>query len=293
MKTNRIYSLLAGALAVTAVSLSSCDDEKELPKIDGYNNSNEVAASSLVAHWTFDDNNNERISNTAPSNTFGTVASTDGVIGKALNLQTGALKYPSIQAIGGANSLSNYTVSLWVNVQNNGSDFTTFFGIFPTNATAAWGNLSASAETGWFPNRGAGDTLVLKANYLSQDPSGPNGQDNRNDPRGKPPVGVLKATGTWTHFVMRWDATSHNLKVYANGTSIGAYDNRGTTGPLIQAVPSQAVIGSLATPTVGFAGSTDTWPKMANAMVDDIRVFNSPLTDAEITALYNLGTAGR
>jgi hypothetical protein len=32
---------------------------------------------------------------------------------------------------------------------------------------------------------------------------------------------------------------------------------------------------------------------MATASIDDVRVFNTILTDAEVMALFNLGTAGR
>jgi hypothetical protein len=293
-----IYYLMTMFIAAATFVFVSCDnDDDELPPIDGYNNSNEVASSNLVAHWTFDDTHTERISSTAPANTYGTVAFTSGQIGKALQLTQGALVYPSIAQIGAANSLGNYTVSLWVNVNNNGSSFTTLFGIFPEGVTEPWGNLSSSVETGWFPARPAGDTLVLKANYLSQNSDGSlNGQDNRNDPRGKPPVGLIKTSGQWTHFVVRFDGTTHKLEVFANGTSIGAYNDRGAnTGPLNMRVPARAVVGSLAASDIGFAGAgaRGDWMKMATADIDDIRVYKTALADAEITALYNLGVAGR
>ena len=283
------------AIAAAGFGFVSCSDDDDLPAIDGYNNSNEVGSANLVAHWTFDTNNNEVISNTAPAKTYGTVATTTGPLGNALQLSSGALVFPSITKIGEASSLGNFTVSLWTNVKNNGADFTTLFGIFPTANTAPWGNLSASLETGWFPARADGDTLVIKANYLSLNSDGSeNGQDNRNDPRGKPPVGVFKSSGQWFHYVIRFTASTHKLEIFANGTSIGAYNDRGAnTVALNMRTPAQAVIGSLATKAVGFAGVTDEWPKMATASIDDIRVFNTSLADKDVTALFNLGTAGR
>jgi hypothetical protein len=205
--------------------------------------------------------------------------------------------YPSIAAIGGANSLSNYTVSMWINTKNNGSAFSTYFGIFPTANTDFWGNLSLSAETGWFPERAEADTLVLKTNYMSLNGDGStNGQDNRPDPRGNPPVGVFKGAGQWTHFVVRFNGTTHMLEIFANGASIGAYNDRGAnTGPLVMRTPAQAVFGSLATSDIGFASAPEMpgWQKLATATIDDVRVFNTSLSNAEITALYNLGVAGR
>ncbi|MCU0383840.1 MAG: LamG domain-containing protein [Cyclobacteriaceae bacterium] len=291
------FALLLLAVG-TAFFVSSCDDEDALPPIDGYNNSNEVAATNLVAHWTFDDTNNERISNTAPSNTYGTVGFTEGQIGKALNLQAGALKFPSIAAIGGANSLPNYTISLWLEAKNTGNSFSTYFGIFPTGNTDFWGNMSVSAETGWFPANGpVGDTLVLKTNYLSNlAGGGTNGQDNRPDPRGNPPVGVFKSAGVWCHVVARWNASTHKLELFGNGKSIGAYNDRGTnTVEMIMRTPCVPMFGSLATTTTGFtnAPTMPDWQVLATAKIDDVRVFNAALSQAEITALYNLGVAKR
>jgi hypothetical protein len=295
---NFLFALTA---IVSLAFVSACDDDDDddnsLPPIDGYNNSGEVAKDNLVAHWSFDDTQNEVISNTAPEETFGTVGYTDGMLGKALDLDEGALVYPSISAIGAANSLSNYTVSMWVNVMNNGSAFSTYFGIFPTSNTDFWGNLSLSAETGWFPAGVTGDTLVLKTNYMSlNDDGSTNGQDNRPDPRGATPVGVFKQTGQWAHFVVRFDGTTHKLEIFGNGTSIGAYNDRGeNTGPLVMRTPAQAVFGSLSTSDIGFASAPamPDWQVLATAMIDDVRVFNTPLSNAEITALYNLGVAGR
>lgn len=295
----KIYYLMAGVIGLSLSLFVSCsDDDNTLPKIDGYNNSNEVAKDNLVAHWTFDDTKNEVISNTAPSNSYGTSSFTTGKIGKALQLDAGALVYPPITALNSANALSNYTASMWVNMKNNGHAFSTLFGIFPSNNTDFWGNMSMSAETGWFPADAAvPDTLVLKTNYQSHNADGTlNGQDNRPDPRGNPPKGVFKSTGQWAHFVVRFDATTHKLQIFGNGTSIGAYDDRGAnTTALIMGTPAQVVIGSLATTDVGFASAPamPDWQVLATATIDDIRVFNTALSDAEISALTNLGDAGR
>lgn len=295
----RIYYLIAGVLATTAVTFVSCsdDDDKGLPEIDGYNNSDEVASDNLVAHWTFDNTNVERLSDTEPEETFGTVGFTDGPIDGALKLTEGALVYPSITAIGEANSLNNYTISLWVNIKNTGDSFTTLFGIFPTENTEPWGNLSLGVETSSFPADGPiGDTLVFKTNYKSlRDDGSVNGQDNRPDPKGTPPVGVFKAAGQWAHYVVRFNATTHMLQIFGNGESIGAYDFRQpTTTELVMATPAQAVFGSLSTSDIGFtsAGTAD-FQRLADASIDDVRVYNTALADTEITALYNLGSAGR
>lgn len=293
----KVNYFIAGALTIGALVLGSCSDDESLPKIDGYNNSNEVAKDNLVAHWSFDNNNNENISNTAPSNTYGTVGSTDGQIGKALQLSKGVLVYPAITAINSPNALNNFTVSMWVNVTNTkktaNEGFTSFFGLIPTGVTDIWGDIVAAAETGH--HLPTSDTLKLK-NLLNTHPVGGGNslQDNvalKNGDQGAFFMGAKR----WAHYVMRWDATTHKFHIFADAQDVGGYTDRGTTGVLIMATPVQAVFGSLASSDIGFAGAPaqQSWNPWATASIDDVRVYDTALSDAEITALFNLGTAGR
>lgn len=290
-----MYSMFAGALALTAMTFSSCDNEDKLPQIDGYNNSNEVAKDNLKAHWTFDDTNNERLSSTAPSQTAGVTGFTTGQIGKALQLTKGALVYPEITAINTVDALPNFTVSMWVNVSGTkrvaGGGFTSFFGIIPTS-TDFWGNIQACAETS--RHLPTSDTLELK-NYLSTTlPDGSqSGQDNvalKNGDKGAYFMGANR----WAHYVMTWDATTHKFEIYGDAVAVGGYTDRGTTPVMKMRIPAKAVFGSMASSDIGFPGATrPDWAPLATASIDDVRVFNTVLSQAEITALFNLGTAGR
>lgn len=309
-----INYLLTGGLALSLLTYVSCsDDDKALPKIDGYNNSNEVAAANLKAHWPFDGNYTERLSGANPlsgaSGTFGTVGFETGPIGQGLKLTAGALRYPNLAELNTANALANFTVSMWVKVKNNAGTaqegYTMLFGLFPDGLTEGtvgdfmWGNINMAAETAWFPATNAQpDTLVLKGHFVIKNADGGiNGQDNRPDPRGNPPVGVFKKSGEWVHFVARWNATTRQFHIFGNATSIGAYTQRGTGDPLPlrMNVPCSPVFGNGATQAVGFPNNPEqqTWSPMATASIDDVRVFNTALSDVEITALFNLGTAGR
>ncbi len=297
MKHMKSKMTLAGMGILSAtIFFAACskDDNPGLPPIDGYNNSNEVAAANLKAHWSFDNSSyKEDISGTDKGASFGSVGFTTGQIGGALHLDQGAVAYTPIANLNTANALPSYTVSMWLKVSNRKDAFSTFFGLNPADASDLWAAIEMSAETGWFT--AADDTLVLKTNYGSYIAGAYNGQDNRPDPRGNPPVGVFKQAGKWCHFVARWNATTHELKVFGNGVSIGAYDNRGTTPEMILKPPMVPVFGSLPTKDLGFPSGMDrpSWAPMASADIDDVRVFNSAITDKEITALFNLGTAGR
>lgn len=316
MKKTMKYLLVSTvALSMTAAVLVSCgdDDEKPLPKIDGYNNSDEVAVENLLANWTFDGTYEEDESGAEPlagaAGTFGSVSFEAGQIGQALKLNAGALRYPNIAALNTADALENFTVSMWVKVNNNKGTakegYTMLFGLFPDGLTAGtvgdfmWGNINMAAETGWFNASNAQpDTLVLKGHFVKKkEDGGISGQDNRPDPRGAPPVGLFKHTGEWVHFVARYNSATQMFHIFGNGVSIGAYSDRsgGAPGAMRMNVPCSPVFGNGATKAVGFANNPDqqTWSPMATASIDDVRVYNTNLTDAEVTALYNLGTAGR
>ena len=162
------YYFLSGVAAAALMTFAGCSStENALPKIDGFNNSNEVASTNLVAHWTFDDTNNERLSSTAPTKTLGTVGFTTGKIGKALQLTKGAMVFPAIAKINTVDALNNFTVSMWVDVRGlkgvAGPGYTSFFGIIPT-ATDFWGNIQATAELG--RHLPGSDTIEFK-NYLN------------------------------------------------------------------------------------------------------------------------------
>jgi hypothetical protein len=295
----KIQYLFTIALAAAVLTFSSCsdDDNNDLPPIDGYNNSNEVAADNLVAHWSFDDTNNERLSGAAPTNTYGSVGFTTGQIGRALQLSKGVLVFPALNNLSNANALNNFTVSLWVNVANNkrtaDEGFTSFFGLFPSNVTDIWGDIVAGAETA--RHLPASDTLELKVLLNTHPATGGNSlQDNvavKNGDKGAYFMGAKR----WAHYVMRWNGSTNQFEIFADGVSVGGYNDRGTTGPLIMAVPVQPVFGSLASSDIGFSGAPgqQSWNPWATAAVDDVRVYNTVLSEAEITALYNLGVAGR
>lgn len=294
---NLMYYLAISLLATTTL-ISGCsdDDNNELPKIDGYNNSDEVASSNLLAHWSFDDTNNERLSSTAPSNTFGTVGFTDGQIGRALKLTQGVLVYPELDNLSDEDALGNFTVSMWVNVTNNkGTDhagFTSFFSLIPEDVSDVWGSINACAETA--PHLPSSDTLKLKNLLVSHAETGNITQDNlavKNGDKGADFMGAKR----WVHYVMTWDGSTNTYKIYGDAASVGGYDDRSATGELILFTPVHPVFGSLASSDIGFesANPQQSWNPWATASIDDVRVFNTVLSQAEITALYNLGKAGR
>ena len=294
MIINDLKKISFALLLAGVVSLTSCkDDEEKLPPIDGYNNSNEIAATSLKGHWTFEGNDKEVISNTASTKTYGNVTYTTGQIGQAVSLAEGAIVYPVIAALNEKNGFGDYTMSLWLNAKNVAS-FQQYFGLFPTANTDFWGNFSVGAEAS--RHAANSDTLEIKTDYLSENGDGSlNGQNNVaqfSDKGGQ----FFKGAGKWSLVTVRFTAATHKLEIFTNGVNVGGYNDRGdNTTAMVLRVPSQVIIGSFATKAMGFTSAPDAvdWSKLAIAQIDDVRLFNKSLSDTEIKALYNVGLAGR
>jgi len=293
---------LLGIIIFNACSKSS--STPQLPPINGYNTSNDVAAASLLAHWTFDGTNNETISSTAPTTT--TAASfVTGVKGQALALNNGYLVYPTIAKLSGANAFPSVSVSCWINTDNRDSLASSVFCI--TKAQAAqtdWndGPVNVYVETGK-NHLTYDDTLVLHSAFATYPGGTRMGGDNINDygVRGTDFQTVL-GTKKWVHYVMRYDATGSNIDIFANGVRVSNNNFRNRTtgtppvglGPIISPVPTQVVIGSWPNSVAGYTNSAaQAWQGLYVGSIDEIRVYSSALTDLEIGSLYQLESAGR
>lgn len=281
-------------MSTAFTSCKKSDDTATLPSIGGYNSSNDVSATNLLAHWTFDGTNNERKSGTAPSEaknaSFTTGASGQG---QALSLAAGYLYYPEIAALNSASSLPSFTVSAWINVKNNkvvGSDHPTMFLTFP-RADDWIGNINLMSETGRYS--ADKDTLVVKGLLSQKLASGDaSNQDSVNDPS-KGGDQAFKGAGKWSHVVITYDGPTSMFLVYANGKKISnpEWEQRGTTGPLNLRTPSRALIGAFGTNLPG--RTAEVWQQSMTGQLDELRIYNKALTVGDVSSLYNLELAGR
>jgi len=287
MKSN-FFSLIifSGIMGSLLMGFASCDkdDDVTLPPIGGFNNANEVAASNLVAHFAFEDNGTETKSSAATASAVN-ASYEGGVKGKAVKLSQGYLSYNEITAL---NSLPSNSISLWAKFDNNGTRPSVFFSLTRPNEWA--GNLNLMSETGW---KAAGnDTLVIKGLLVTKIDGNPSFQDSRNEPS-KGGVQVAKGPNQWHHLVATYDGATSTYKIYMDGVKISnpEWEPRGATGPLNFTTPTRLIIGAWLTNLPG--GTADAWQVPLTGSVDELRVFNKALTDAEINSLYALEIAGR
>lgn len=265
------------------------------PVPGGYTNSSQVAFANLLAQWSFDGTTNEMKSNTAPSSSSNTSFVT-GIKGQAVRLNLGYLLYPTIAALSSKDALASCSVSLWVNVANNGSTFSELFTLArdTTKETDWLGIINVGVETG----RSAGEQNLALHTWIGTYPTGSrNGGDNIND-FGNVGVDYQTVAGAnkWIHYVMRYDAAAETIDLFANNIRVSNNNFRRRTGlgPIVMPIPTQVVIGAFANTSSRFSKSpTLGFHNLLNGSLDEIRVYSKSLTDVEISALYQLEKQGR
>jgi len=304
-KVTKVFLLLAGSALLVSGTFSSCkkssnNNNNNLPPIGGYNTSNDVAAANLMAHWTFDNTNNEAISSTAPKTVQGASFVT-GVKGQALSLNKGYLAFPP--TITNLNTvMASFTVSAWIKVKNNGSTVSTVFAL--TNEPGVqsdWNNgpIEMYVETA----TSRPDTIDLHTAFASLEGVDWQHGDNINDydPGDTAFKFVIALPTDWIHYVATYDASTSRIKIYANGNLVSNTNfelRKDASGNLIgnlnYPTPTQVLIGSFANLAVGYTGiTTQSWQGLFTGSIDELRVYNKALAASDISALYQLEKAGR
>jgi hypothetical protein len=295
MKFLNIYSKSCAALLAVAVILSSCKKDgnpNDLPDvdpadyangIDGYSSSDEVYSKALVAYWSFDGTKNETKSNIAPTSTAGDALVAGGVKGQALKLTNGYLYFGTQFEKFKTSVFKNFSISVWVQILNNGSKRTMLFQLARPGMFN--GNINFALNTNGFP---ASNTTTLRIQPTFMTASGGT-QDNLNSTL-SPTIGDTK----WTHIVLTYDGLTGVFDIWADGVKVGAFPNRGTGGNLFNSYePSEVIIGSNYNGIPGKSVNTDVSFAPMTGSIDELRVYNGVLTSAHIKALFALGKANK
>lgn len=301
MKKHNLILNISLLLIITFSACTKADYNDSVTKGDpppvpgGYVNSSEVASANLLAYWNFDDNKSESKSNATPlvdSNS----SYVKGIKGNALHLNKGYLLYPTIAALSTANAMPSVSVSLWMQIANNGSSFSELFTIArDTTKENDWLSIvNVGVETG----QSVSNDFIDLHSWIGSFPSGSRkGGDNIND-YGNAGVDYQKlpATSNWIHYVMRYDGPTENIDLFANNIRVSNnnFRNRGGVGPIVVPTPTQVLFGAFSnnsshfpmSATLGFHG-------FLNGSIDEVRVYSKALSDVEISALFKLERQGR
>jgi hypothetical protein len=251
--------------------------------IDGYTKTEEVYPGNLIAYWSFEDTKAETISNTAPGSSANDAFVTGGVRGKALQLTAGYLYFPTQFVKFKTDSLKSWSISAWVKILNNGSKRTMLFQMARPGSLT--GNINFALNTQSFPASNT-TTLRIQPTFATL---GGGTQDNLNNTL-SPAIGMSK----WTHIVLTYEATTGVFNIWGDAVKIGGFPNRGVGNNVFKAYePSEVIIGANYNSIPGKSVNTDVSFAAMTGQVDEIRMWNRSLPDAQIKALYNLGLAGK
>jgi hypothetical protein len=251
--------------------------------IDGYTKTEEVYPKDVVAYWSFDDTKSELVSGTAPATSANDAFVAGGVRGKALQLTAGYLYFPTQFAKFKTDSLKSWTISAWVKILNNGSKRTMLFQLARPGSLT--GNINFNLNTNSFPATTT-NTLRIQPTFSTL---GGGTQDNLNNNL-SPNIGMSK----WTHIVLTYEATTGVFNIWGDAVRIGGFPNRGVGNNVFRSYePSEVIIGANYNSIPGKTIGTDATFAAMTGQVDEIRVWNRSLPDAQIKALFNLGLAGK
>ena len=290
------YILCIAALLICSASCKKDGNPNKLPgvsagdydgKIDGFTSSDEVYPDKIIAYWSFDDTKNELKSGTAPSSSLNDSYTTGGVRGKALSLAAGYVFFGNQFQKFKTDSLKSWTISLWVKVLNNQNTTNKRTMVFQMARPGIFnGNINFALNTNGFPSTNTSKLRLQPTFATINSATGGGMQDNLNS--------VLDNTDLtqWVHLVLTYDITTGVFNNWMNGIKVGNFPNRGTTNIYKSWEPSQVLIGANYN-AAGMPVSTDASFGAMTGSVDEIRMFNFPLGDAFIKALYNLGKAGK
>ncbi|HMP91517.1 MAG TPA: LamG domain-containing protein [Phnomibacter sp.] len=252
-------------------------------KIDGFESSDEIYPTNLVAQWTFDGNSNEKLSNAAPTQSANATLVAGGVKGQALSLNAGYVYFARQFAKFTPSTLASFSISVWVKILNNGSKRTMLMQIARPGMFN--GNINFALNTNQFPASNT-DILRIQPTFLTRTGGT---QDNLNTVL-SPKIGMDK----WTHIVLTYDAATGVFNNWADGVKVGQFPNRGTGNNNFNCFePNEFIIGSNYNGIPGKEVNADVSFAPMTGQIDEIRIWDRPLGDAFVIALYNLGKAGK
>ncbi len=275
---NKIRTSVAAALVVLAIG--GCQ-KMERPALGDYPKDDQVLPGGNLRFFVPVGGNNAQarfnVSDSISGNPAiqNSLTFIDGVNGKAVKgADQKAIKYMNANDFGKASSI---TVAFWEKNTVPTGDKAQF--AFSVQDRDYW---SSTAMFILFDHTGSGatnDSAVVKF-YIAD-----NNGDHWFELTGSNKLkGVLD--NNWHHLAFTYDETTSNMKIYRDGALVNTLSWTGH-GPinLTPAKVTNLILGGMSK-HVGLPGLTDDWIQSWQGGLDQFRLYNKALSDAEILALY-------
>lgn len=109
--------------------------------------------------------------------------------------------------------------------------------------------------------------------------------DNPDNPDANSGIGyhTLPPPGQFFHFAATFSDSSREASLYINGSEVARHTL--SRRPYTNYAPSNYALGIMATPTRGYVSAP------FNGSLDELSLYNRPLSPAEIQSIYNAGNA--
>jgi hypothetical protein len=240
--------------------------------INGYTSSGQIASSSLVGFWAFDNSYIDSISHTVgTANHASALSFVTGKRGKAL--QVASPGYVNTNVGNTIAALGTLTVACWIQQPSSLSNGPTTYMPFSLNAAGySW------EQTKFF-------MLFNNADNASGSYGKVCLMDQWFD---KGQIWPKMLDGKWHHMAISFNGTSGALRVYVDGALLAQSST--TT------LNTQANFGAVNSFTLGGpddnANTGNGWMNALSGNLDDFRVYNKELTSTEVQSLYFLQNNG-
>ena len=272
------YIILTVVISITGLLLTSCyngfDPKSYAPAftINGFTASRDIKKSNLVGYWAFEGSYIDSVTNTAATN-VGT-SFVNGFKGKAMQGANNAYVISTVSSA--VANLHSFTISYWINTPQNTSGIVGTVNISRTDDF--WGNLDMFYENG-----STATSSVFKT-HVNNYGNGAWVVNTINNP-----------WGSWMNITVTYDQATSTFVTYVNGSSIGSMVQSGF-GSVIFQNATKLIFGTVqfqTTPSLGTAGGSQGWASYLTGIMDEVRIYNAPLSAAEVNSLVVLQGKGK
>jgi hypothetical protein len=284
MKKINLFSGIAVAALFLGMSFTSCkSNDTVTDPYAGKTNPSTIAAANLVAYFPLESATGAIT--TGAGVTYSKISGAGAfVTGRRGNAYKGSntagyLEF-NVAATNLFKDLSEFTYAAWIKTPAPTGGAASAFSV--NGGDANMGNFNLVIES-----QSNADSLALKP-YLRNSTTVWQGQDLWTFKK-------TNSTDKWIHVVSSYNKTTSVMALYVNGVKVNSGIKYG--GP-VPTVGTQPLLGALtfvdmtkfyigAWGKLALGTATDSWMVYYPGMIDEIRIYNKALTDAEVLALYN------
>jgi hypothetical protein len=277
MKKLNIYIIAA---VFISMGLSSCrkafDPKSYAPplSVGGYTSVKEISKENLIAYYAFDNSLVDSVSGsagTATGTTFG-----NGFEKQALQgaLNSYVLATPSAAVA----SIKSFTVTEWY---NSPPPSTGIIGIFTlSKSNAFWGNIEV-----FFENGSTNDNGKIRVHIANGETDNTLAVDN-----------VINLFNKWVNLAVSYDGATSIATLYINGSKVSSGKVGSLTGNLTFNNVGKLAFGCVqfqTNPSLTSATDSQPWASYLTGQLDEVRIYNKALSDAEVGAIIGLEGRGK